>query len=92
MELARATTSSTSINSALDGVDVTQVLKADPNKASSISESLSHWTDHSAKQGDIRGTHRPWVSCLAHGYANYARSTVSVSRRSQNALAFCRRM
>jgi hypothetical protein len=29
---------------------VTQVLKADPNKASSIAESLSDWTDNSAKQ------------------------------------------
>jgi hydrogenase large subunit len=36
--------------SALDWVDVTQVLKADPQKASSIAESLSDWTDNSAKQ------------------------------------------
>ncbi|MDP9191494.1 MAG: nickel-dependent hydrogenase large subunit [Acidobacteriota bacterium] len=36
--------------SALDWVDVTQVLKADPKKASSIAESLSDWTDNSPKQ------------------------------------------
>ena len=36
--------------SALDWVDVTQVLKADPKKASSIAESLSDWTGNSAKQ------------------------------------------
>jgi len=36
--------------SALDWVDVTQVLKADPAKASSIAESLSDWTDNSTKQ------------------------------------------
>ena len=36
--------------SALDWVDVTQVLKADPKKASSIAESLSDWTDNSEKQ------------------------------------------
>jgi hydrogenase large subunit len=36
--------------SALDWADVTQVLKADPNKAASIAESLSDWTDNSAKQ------------------------------------------
>src|ERR1044071_5565897 len=36
--------------SALDWVDVTEVLKADPAKAASIAESLSDWTDNSAKQ------------------------------------------
>src|SRR5215203_3309652 len=36
--------------SALDWVDVTQVLKADPQKASAIAESLSDWTDNSTKQ------------------------------------------
>src|SRR6266550_2953999 len=36
--------------SALDWVDVTQVLKADPKKASSIAESLSDWTGNSTKQ------------------------------------------
>ena len=36
--------------SALDWVDVTQVLKADPQKASSIAESLSDWTGNSAKE------------------------------------------
>ena len=36
--------------SALDWVDVTRVLKADPKKASSIAESLSDWTDNSEKQ------------------------------------------
>jgi len=36
--------------SALDWVDVTQVLKADTKKASSIAESLSDWTDNSDKQ------------------------------------------
>lgn len=36
--------------SALDWVDVTQVLKADPAKASSIAESLTDWTGNSTKQ------------------------------------------
>src|SRR4029079_1845753 len=36
--------------SALDWVDVTQVLKADPKKASSIAESLSDWPGNSAKE------------------------------------------
>ena len=36
--------------SALDWVDVTQVLKADPAKASSIAESLSDWPSNSAKE------------------------------------------
>jgi hydrogenase large subunit len=36
--------------SALDWVDVTQVLKADPAKASSIAESLSEWTGNSKKE------------------------------------------
>src|SRR6187455_133930 len=36
--------------SALDWVDVTQVLKADPTKASSIAESLSDWPENSSKQ------------------------------------------
>src|SRR4051794_3311714 len=36
--------------SALDWVDVTQVLKADPAKASSIAESLSEWTGNSTKE------------------------------------------
>ncbi|MEO8034794.1 MAG: nickel-dependent hydrogenase large subunit, partial [Acidobacteriota bacterium] len=36
--------------SALDWVDVTQVLKADPAKASSIAESLSDWTNNSTKE------------------------------------------
>ena len=36
--------------SALDWVDVTQVLKADPAKASSIAESLSDWTGNSRKE------------------------------------------
>lgn len=36
--------------SALDWVDVTQVLKADPAKASSIAESLSEWPGNSKKQ------------------------------------------
>ncbi|MGZ7078134.1 MAG: nickel-dependent hydrogenase large subunit, partial [Thermoanaerobaculia bacterium] len=36
--------------SALDWVDVTQVLKADPKKASSIAESLSEWDGNSAKE------------------------------------------
>lgn len=36
--------------SALDWVDVTTVLKADPKKASSIAESLSDWPENSTKQ------------------------------------------
>ena len=36
--------------SALDWVDVTQVLNADPAKAASIAESLSDWPENSAKQ------------------------------------------
>jgi hydrogenase large subunit len=36
--------------SALDWVDVTQVLNADPKKAASIAESLSDWPENSAKQ------------------------------------------
>ncbi len=36
--------------SALDWVDVTQVLKADPAKASTIAESLSEWTGNSSKE------------------------------------------
>ncbi|MFL6247887.1 MAG: nickel-dependent hydrogenase large subunit [Thermoanaerobaculia bacterium] len=36
--------------SALDWVDVTQVLKADPAKASAIAESLSDWPENSTKQ------------------------------------------
>ena len=36
--------------SALDWVDVTQVLKADPAKASSIAESLSDWPNNSTKE------------------------------------------
>ena len=36
--------------SALDWVDVTQVLKADPAKASSIAESLSDWPGNSTKE------------------------------------------
>jgi len=36
--------------SALDWVDVTQVLKADPVKASQIAESLSEWPGNSAKE------------------------------------------
>jgi hydrogenase large subunit len=36
--------------SALDWIDVTQVLKADPAKASSIAESLSDWTGNSKKE------------------------------------------
>jgi len=36
--------------SALDWVDVTQVLKADPAKASQIAESLSEWPGNSAKE------------------------------------------
>jgi len=36
--------------SALDWVDVTQVLKADPVKASQIAESLSDWPNNSAKE------------------------------------------
>lgn len=36
--------------SALDWVDVTQVLNADPAKASSIAESLSDWTGNSTKE------------------------------------------
>ncbi|HUJ15948.1 MAG TPA: nickel-dependent hydrogenase large subunit [Thermoanaerobaculia bacterium] len=36
--------------SALDWVDVTQVLKADPAKASSIAESLSDWPGNSKKE------------------------------------------
>jgi hydrogenase large subunit len=36
--------------SALDWVDVTQVLKADPVKASQIAESLSDWPGNSAKE------------------------------------------
>ena len=36
--------------SALDWVDVTQVLKADPAKASSIAESLSEWPGNSKKE------------------------------------------
>src|ERR1041385_7600188 len=36
--------------SALDWVDVTQVLKADPGKASSIAESLSDWPGNSKKE------------------------------------------
>jgi len=36
--------------SALDWVDVTQVLKADPAKASSIAESLTDWPGNSTKQ------------------------------------------
>lgn len=36
--------------SALDWVDVTQVLSADPKKASSLAESLSEWPGNSAKE------------------------------------------
>ncbi len=36
--------------SALDWVDVTQVLKADPKKASAIAESLSEWEGNSSKE------------------------------------------
>src|SRR6201988_2209704 len=36
--------------SALDWVDVTQVLNADPKKAAPIAESLSDWPENSAKQ------------------------------------------
>ncbi|HET7704924.1 MAG TPA: nickel-dependent hydrogenase large subunit [Thermoanaerobaculia bacterium] len=36
--------------SALDWVDVTQVLKADPAKASQLGESLSNWTRNSTKE------------------------------------------
>jgi hydrogenase large subunit len=36
--------------SALDWVDVTQVLKADPAKASKLGESLSNWTRNSTKE------------------------------------------
>ena len=35
---------------ALDWVDVTQVLKADPKKASAIAESLSEWEGNSSKE------------------------------------------
>src|SRR5688572_8592905 len=60
--------------SALDWVDVTQVLKADPAKASSLGESLSGWTRNSKKemkavQDKIAGlVSSGQLGPFAHGY------------------------
>jgi len=60
--------------SALDWVDVTQVLKADPRKASSIAESLSDWTGNSTKQmaavkNRVKGlVESGQLGPFAHGY------------------------
>jgi hydrogenase large subunit len=60
--------------SALDWVDVTQVLKADPKKASSIAESLSEWTGNSTKQMEavknrVKGlVDSGQLGPFAHGY------------------------
>lgn len=60
--------------SALDWVDVTQVLKADPAKASSIAESLSDWPGNSkfemkAVQDKVKGlVESGQLGIFAHGY------------------------
>jgi hydrogenase large subunit len=60
--------------SALDWVDVPEVLKADPSKASSLGESLSAWTRNSrnemkATQDRIRGlVSSGQLGPFAHGY------------------------
>jgi len=60
--------------SALDWVDVTQVLKADPRKASSIAESLSDWKGNSTKQMEavknrVKGlVESGQLGPFAHGY------------------------
>jgi len=60
--------------SALDWVDVTQVLKADPAKAASIAESLSPWTRNSkeemkAVQEKVKGlVASGQLGIFAHGY------------------------
>jgi hydrogenase large subunit len=60
--------------SALDWVDVTQVLKADPKKASSVAESLSDWTGNSTKQMEavknrVKGlVESGQLGPFAHGY------------------------
>src|SRR5580765_5534303 len=60
--------------SALDWVDVTQVLKADPAKASSIAESLSEWTGNSKKEMEATKTRvkalvdSGQLGPFAHGY------------------------
>jgi len=60
--------------SALDWVDVTQVLKADPKKASSVAESLSEWTGNSTKQmaavqARVKGlVESGQLGPFAHGY------------------------
>src|SRR5512141_3267611 len=60
--------------SALDWVDVTQVLKADPAKASSIAESLSDWPGNSknqmkAVQQKVKGlVDSGQLGIFAHGY------------------------
>lgn len=60
--------------SALDWVDVTQVLKADPAKASSIAESLSDWTGNSRKEMEATKTKvkalvdSGQLGPFAHGY------------------------
>src|SRR6201994_2801485 len=60
--------------SALDWVDVTQVLKADTKKASSIAESLSDWTGNSTKpmtavKNRVKGlVDSGQLGPFAHGY------------------------
>ena len=60
--------------SALDWVDVTQVLKADPAKASSIAESLSDWPGNSKKEMEATKTKvkalvdSGQLGPFAHGY------------------------
>ncbi len=60
--------------SALDWVDVTQVLKADPKKASAIAESLSEWEGNSAKEmATVKNKVKALVDSgqlgpFAHGY------------------------
>ena len=60
--------------SALDWVDVTQVLKADPAKASQIAESLSEWPGNSkfemkAVQDKVKGlVESGQLGIFAHGY------------------------
>ncbi|HEX7421077.1 MAG TPA: nickel-dependent hydrogenase large subunit [Thermoanaerobaculia bacterium] len=60
--------------SALDWVDVTQVLKADPKKASAIAESLSEWPGNSTKEmAEVKNKVKALVDSgqlgpFAHGY------------------------
>ena len=68
--------------SALDWVDVTQVLKADPEKASAIAESLSDWPGNSKKEmAAVKAKVKALVDSgqlgpFAHGYWGHPAMTL----------------